>query len=461
MFEAKVYRERRKLLKKQLKSGIVLLPANDESPMNYPANTYRYRQDSTFLYFFGLNIPGLTGLVDIDADKDILFGDDIGIDDIIWMGHLPKMKDRARSVGVSHTARSAELEIYLKKALSGKRKIHFLPPYRPGISVRIESLLGLKPGQARDRASVDLIRAVVEQRSVKSPAEVAEIEKALAVTADMYAAAFRMTKPGRYESEIAGTMEGIALSTGCAPAFPLIVTVNGHILHNHYHGNKLKTGRLLVADSGAETPGGYSSDITRSIPVGGRFNKRQKDIYSIVVESQVAAIKAMKPGVMFKDVHLLAARTIVSGLKDLGLMKGDVDDAVAQGAHALFFPHGLGHMMGLDVHDMENLGENYVGYNASVQRSRQFGLAYLRMARELRPGYVLTVEPGIYFIPDLFALWKKSKKLAAFIDYGRVEKFLDFGGARVEDDVLVTDTGRRVLGKRIPKTVKEIENASA
>ncbi|MDW7760919.1 MAG: aminopeptidase P family protein [Acidobacteriota bacterium] len=461
MFEAKVYQERRKLLKKQLKSGIVLLPANDECPMNYAANTYRYRQDSTFLYFFGLNIPGLAGIVDIDAGKDILFGDDIGIDDIIWMGHLPKMKDRARSVGVARIAPLKDLEVYLKKALSGKRTIHFLPPYRPGIAARIESLLGLKPGQSRERASVDLIRAVVEQRSVKSPAEVAEIEKALAVTARMYDAAFRMTKPGRMESEIAGTMEGIALAADCAPAFPLIVTINGHILHNHYHGNKLKTGRLLVADSGAETAGGYSSDITRSIPVGGRFNPRQKDVYSIVLAGQLAAIKAMKPGVSFKDVHLLAARTIASGLKDLGLMKGDIDEAVAQGAHALFFPHGLGHMLGLDVHDMENLGENHVGYNGTVERSRQFGLAYLRLARELRPGHVVTVEPGIYFIPDLVALWKKGKKAAAFIDYARVEKFLDFGGTRVEDDVLVTETGRRVLGKPIPKTIKDIEKASA
>jgi Xaa-Pro aminopeptidase len=459
MFKAETYARRRKLLKKQVGRGILLFLGNEECPMNYPANTYPFRQDSTFLYFFGLNSPGLAAVVDIDEGQDILFGDDIGIEDIIWMGHLPKMKDRAREVGVRRTAPRGAFDDYVKKARSAGRPVHFLPPYRALNARVLSELLRIPPKDLKAKASGAFIKAVVDQRMVKSKEEIREIERTLEVTHAMYLAAMKLAKPGRYEYEISGAMEGIALSRGYRLAFPPIVTINGQTLHNHDHGNILSRGRLLVMDVGAESGMSYSSDITRTVPVGGKFNRRQRDVYDIVLAGQEKAIRAMKPGVMFKECHLKAAGTMVRGLKDLGLMKGDADEAVARGAHALFFPHGLGHNMGLDVHDMEDLGENHVGYNDTVKRSDQFGLAYLRMARELRPGYIMTVEPGIYFIPALVEKWRKEKKHREFIVYDKVEKFLDFGGARIEDDVLVTEKGRRVLGPPIPKTPADIEKA--
>ena len=459
MFKSEIYARRRKLLKKQIGRGILLFMGNEECPMNYPANTYPFRQDSSFLYYFGLNSPGLAAVVDIDENKDILFGDDIGIEDIIWMGHLPKMKDRAREVGVGRATPRKAFEEYVKKALSAGRPVHYLPPYRAQTARVLGELLKIPHKDLKAKASGAFIKAVVDQRLVKSKEEIKEIERALEVTFDMYLAAMKLAKPGRYEREVSGAMEGIALSRGYRLAFPPIVTVNGQILHNHYHGNLLTKGRLLVVDVGAESEMSYACDITRTVPVGGKFNRRQKDVYDIVLSGQETAIRAMKPGVMFKDIHLKAAGTMARGLKDLGLMKGDAAEAVAKGAHALFFPHGLGHNMGLDVHDMEDLGENHVGYNDSVKRSDQFGLAYLRMARELRPGYVMTVEPGIYFIPALVEKWRREKKHLEFIAYDKVEKFLDFGGIRLEDDVLVTEKGRRVLGPPIPKTPADVEKA--
>lgn len=459
MFKPETYIQRRKLLKKEIGSGLLLFPGNEESPMNYPANTFHFRQDSSFLYFFGLDSPGLAAVVDIDENKDVLFGDDIGIEDIIWMGHLPKMKDRALEVGVRHTAPRAAFGEAVRKALAAGRPVHYLPPYRADSAQGLGDLLGIPVKDLKAKASLEFIKAVVSQRLYKSKEEVREIESALEVTHEMYRAAMKLAKPGRYEREISGAMEGIALCHGMRLAFPPIVTINGQTLHNHYHGNMLVKGRLLVVDTGAESALSYACDITRTIPVGGRFNRRQKDVYEIVLAGQETAIRAMKPGVMFKDIHLKTARIMTSGLKDLGLMKGDVDAAVAAGAHALFFPHGLGHNMGLDVHDMEDLGENNVGYDKTVERSGQFGLAYLRMAKELQPGHVMTVEPGLYFIPALVEKWRKEKKFRDFIVYDEVEKYLDFGGARIEDNVLVTEKGHRVLGPPIPKTVADIEKA--
>ncbi len=459
MFKPETYLQRRKLLKKELGSGLLLFPGNEESPMNYPANTFHFRQDSSFLYFFGLDSPGLAAIVDVDENKDVLFGDDIGIEDIIWMGNLPKMKDRALEVGVRHTAPRAAFGEAVRKALAAGRPVHFLPPYRADNAAALGDLLGLPVKDLKAKASRELIKAVVDQRIVKSREEVREIEAAVTVSHAMYIAAMKLAKPGRFEYEISGAMEGIALSRGCRLAFPPIVTINGQTLHNHHHGNVLVKGRLLVMDVGAESASSYASDITRTVPVGGRFSRRQKDVYEIVRTGQEAAIRAMKPGIMFKEIHLKTARVMAAGLKDLGLMKGDVDAAVAAGAHALFFPHGLGHNLGLDVHDMEDLGENNIGYDKTVERSGQFGLAYLRMARELRPGHVMTVEPGLYFIPALVDQWRKEKKFRDFIAYDEVEKYLDFGGARIEDNVLVTEKGHRVLGPPIPKTVAEIEKA--
>lgn len=459
MFKAQTYIDRRKALKKALGSGLAVFLGHEESPMNYPANTYPFRQDSTFLYYFGLSSPGLAAAIDVDEDRDILFGDDIGIEDIIWMGELPTMKDRALRVGVKATSPRAAFGDLVRQAATRGRVVHYLPPYRTEGALALSELLGIPVGEIKAKASIPLIKAVVAQRIVKSREEVREIEKALEVTRSMYLAAMKMAKPGRYEREISGAMEGIALSHGLRLAFPPIVTINGQILHNHDHSHALVKGRLLVTDVGAEAESSYACDITRTIPVGGRFNRRQRDIYEIVLAGQTEAIKAMKTGVPFKAVHLKTARVMAEGLKSLGLMTGDLEAAVSEGAHALFFPHGLGHNLGLDVHDMEDLGENHVGYDDGVQRSRQFGLAYLRMARELRPGYVMTVEPGIYFIPALFEKWRKERKFRDFIAYDKVERFLDFGGVRIEDNVLVTETGRRVLGPAIPKTVDEVERA--
>jgi Xaa-Pro aminopeptidase len=457
MFEASVYVERRKLLRKTVKSGIILLLGNVESPMNYPANPYHFRQDSSFLYFFGLDKPGFNGLLDVEEDKEYIYGEDFGIDDIIWMGPQPTVRELAKGAGVSHTGTAADLAKKIDESIAKGRKIHFLPPYRPENMILLEKLLGISSGKLKEYASVDLIKAIVAQRSLKSEAEVKEIEKALDASYEMYAIVMQMAKPGTYEREIAGRIAGIAGSYGNHVAFPIILSINGETLHNHYHGNRLEKNKLLVTDSGAESLEHYASDITRTFPVGGTFTPGQKEIYQIVLDCQKAAIDAIKPGIPYKEIHLRTAAVIARGLNELGLMKGDVDAAVKEGAHALFFPHGLGHMMGLDVHDMEDLGENYVGYDETVQRSDQFGLAYLRLARALKPGYVLTVEPGIYFIPALIDKWKEEKKFTDFIDYAKVEKYKGFGGIRIEDDVLVTDKGHRVLGKSIPKTIDEIE----
>ncbi len=425
--------------------------------MNYPANPYHFRQDSSFLYFFGLDSSDLAGMIEVDEDRDMLFGTDVSVDDIIWMGDQPLMRDRAARVGITETLPLEKLKETIRDSLAKGKKVHILPPYRPENVLKLQSLLEIPADKLRDNVSEELVMAVVEQRSVKIPEEIEQIELALDATHDMHTTAMRMAKPGVLESEIAGRIEGIALSHGGYVSFPVILTMNGQILHNHYHGNTLEEGRLMVNDSGAETAMHYAGDITRTIPVGGSFSRKQEDVYNIVLNAQATAIDSIHPGVMNKQVHLRAVTTLAAGLNDLGLMRGDVNEAVKAGAHALFMPHGLGHMMGLDVHDMEDLGEKYVGYDKSVQRSDQFGLAFLRLAKELRPGYVLTVEPGIYFIPALIDKWIKEDKHTEFIDFERVNEYRDFGGIRIEDDVLVTEEGCRVLGKPIPKTVTELE----
>jgi Xaa-Pro aminopeptidase len=351
----------------------------------------------------------------------------------------------------------AELFTYLKQAQAAGRTIHFLPPYREEHRRNLWQLLGIAPEFQNRYASEKLIEVIVEQRSIKGAEEIQQLQEAHEITRQMHLAAMQLTRPGLYEREISGTMEGIALAAGGMVSFPPIVSVNGQILHNHFHGNKMNSGDLLVVDAGAENDFGYAGDITRTLPVGGKFSSRQRDIYDIVLAAQTAAIGAIKPGVFYKEVHLLAARTISDGLKNIGLMKGDVDEAVELGVHALFFPHGLGHMLGLDVHDMENLGERYVGYSPEMERSGQFGLAYLRLARELREGFVLTVEPGIYFIPELIGKWQSENKFSGFINYEQVLKYEDFGGIRIEDDVIVRAAGAEILGQPIPKTAAEVE----
>ena len=461
MFESGVYKNRRDRLKKLVKSGIAFFPGNEESPMNYPANTYHFRQDSSFSYFFGLNQPGLAAIIDFDTGDEYLFGKDIGIDDIIWMGNQPTMKERGNNVGVDRTLPTDKLGEIIDKALSGGRKIHYLPPYRGETIIQMHHLLGKPLETIHEGSSPELIKSVIMLRSVKDENEIREIESMIEVAYDMHTTAMKMAYPGVYEREIAGRVEGIALSSGGPVAFPVILTINGQILHNHDHSNILKDGKLMVVDAGAESMLGYASDITRTSPVGGRFSQKQKEIYEIVLNANLEAISEIKPGVFFKDIHFIAARIIAEGLKELGIMRGNMEEAVKAGAHALFFPHGLGHMLGLDVHDLEGLGENYVGYDDTVKRSDQFGTAYLRMGKKLQPGYVLTIEPGIYFIPALIDLWKKEKKFHEFIHYQTVDQYEDFGGIRIEDDVLVTDTDHRILGKPIPKTIEEVEEEMA
>jgi len=458
MFKSDVYVKRRDELRNKMKTGLALFIGNVESPLNYPANTYHFRQDSDFLYYFGLDLPGFAGLLDFDSGKDKIFGNDFDMDDIVWMGPQPTVKELALKCGVTITDPMAKLEETIKDALSKRRKVHFLPPYRGETKMTLGSLLKENPCQMKTLASGDLIKAVISMRSIKEKAEIEEIERAIEIAYEMHVTAMKMCRPGVKEQDIFGTIEGIALAKGGGTSFPIILSVNGQTLHNHAHGNILKKGKMMVTDAGAETNMHYSSDITRTTPVGGKFSSMQKEIYEIVLKANTEAIKATRPGISNRDVHFMACRIIASGLKDLGLMKGDVDEAVAAGAHALFMPHGLGHMMGLDVHDMEALGENNIGYNNEVKRADQFGLAFLRFALPYQPGHVFTIEPGCYFIPELIELWKSESKFKDFINYSQIDKYMPIGGIRIEDDVLITEKGHKLLGKPIPKTIKEIES---
>ena len=461
MFESNVYKKRREVLKNNIGSGIVLFPGNIDSPMNYPANPFHFRQDSTFLYYFGLNKPGFYGVLDIDKGEDYFFGTDLTIDDIIWMGPQPLVSKLSDSIGASKSGTISEMKDILDTAINKGRKVHFLPPYRGENILDLSVLLGIKPTMIKGYSSIELINAVVKQRSYKEEREIAEIEKALNISSEIYDAMFKEVKPGKYEKEMTGIIEGIVGKYGAVTSFPIILSVHGETLHNHGHENKMEDGDLLIIDSGAESPEFYASDITRTLPVSGKFSDKQKDVFRIVQKTIETTTEFVQPGRKFKDIHMMAAEIIAGGLKDLGLMKGNIEDAVKEGAHALFFPHGLGHMMGLDVHDMENLGENYIGYTDEMKRSEQFGTAYLRLARELEPGFVLTVEPGIYFIPALIDKWRSEGNHKDFINYDNVEKYKDFGGIRLEDDVLVREKGHRVLGKPIPKSVEDIENKMA
>lgn len=458
MFKPQIYQARRNALREEIKSGVLLFPGNTEAAFNYPANTYHFRQDSAFNYFFGLNHPDLVGVIDLDNNKEIIFGNDVDMDDIIWMGSQPSMKERAALVGITDTKPFADAVEFIKTAMAKGRKVHFLPPYRGETKIYLSELTGLPISGLKNNASVELIREVVKLRSTKSPEEIEILDKMVDVAYLMHTTAMKMAVPGVVEQEIAGTIEGIALAKAGPVSFPVILSINGQTLHNHYHGNTLTAGRMLVVDAGCESEEYLlASDITRTTPVGGKFSHRQKEIYEIVLRANMKSIENITPGIPYRDVHLLASKTIVEGLKEAGIMKGDVNEAVAQGAHGLFLPHGLGHMLGMDVHDMEGLGENYVGYDNEIKRSTQFGNSFLRMGRRLQPGFVITVEPGIYFIPALIDQWKAEGKCKDFINYDIVESYKDFGGIRIEDDVLVTTTGSRVLGKPIPKSVAEIE----
>ena len=449
MFSKETYINRRKALKELVGNGLVIILGNNDSPANYPNNCYTFRQDSSFLYFFGAKRDGLAGAIDIDNDKEYFLGNDIDIDDIVWYGSVESIRDMADMVGVAQTAPFNKLTELVAQAKQTGQKIHFLPPYRHDHMILLEELLGLKPSQQKEASSMELIKAVVTLRSTKSDEEIKEIERACSIGFKMHTTAMKLAQPGVTEHFIGGTIDGIANALGDKVSFSSIVTMHGEILHGAPKMNYLEAGRLLLVDAGAETINNYCSDHTRTTPVSGKFTHRQRDIYTIVEQAHDLALKKAKPGVLWYDVHMDVCRLITNGLKDLGLMKGDTEEAVASGAHALFLPHGLGHMMGMDVHDMENLGQTNVGYDEEIQPSTQFGTASLRMGRRLQKGFVVTDEPGIYFIPDLIDNWKANNINSDFLNFDVIEKYKDFGGIRIEDDVLVTENGVRFLGKDI------------
>ena len=458
LFSKNTYVERRARLRQLVGHGLIVLMGNNESPMNYPSNTYKFRQDSSFLYFFGQHRDGLVGVIDADSGAETLLGDEIDIDDIVWYGEVTSVVQMAEECGVAHTAPMAALTEMVAQAQKAGRKVHFLPPYRHETMIRLHDLLGIHPSQQRDVASQELIQAVIQLRLVKSAEEIEELERAAAIGYEMHTTAMRLCRPGVTEAYIGGVLDGIAASHGSMVSFQSIVSMHGEILHGYPSARPLEAGRLLLCDAGAETREHYCSDHTRTTPISGTFTQRQKDIYNIVVDCHDLALTHARPGVRWWDVHYDVCRLMTNRLKDLGLMKGDTEAAVQAGAHALFLPHGLGHAMGMDVHDMEGLGQTFVGYDEETRPSTQFGTASLRFARRLEEGHVVTDEPGIYFIPALIDLWRKEGTNAEFLCFDEIEKYKDFGGIRIEDDVLITKDGCRFLGeKRIPYHVDEVE----
>jgi Xaa-Pro aminopeptidase/Xaa-Pro dipeptidase len=439
-------------------AGIGLFPANPPSPMNYAHNTYPYVQDSCFAYFFGPPEPGLVGAIDFDSGESFLFGDDPTLDALIWLGSSTLMREWAERSGVDHVQPLSALGSWLAEP-QHRRDVHFTPPYRGAVTIALANWLDLPVQAITSRASVSLIRAIVAQREIKSPEEIAEMEAALAVAAAMHATAMRLARPGVMEHVVSGAVEGVARAADLNLAYPVIFSARGEVLHNDRHDRRLEAGDLVVHDSGAASRLGYASDITRTLPVGGRFDARQRTCYELVLTAQLAAIDACRPAVPYLSVHKLAARVLAEGMISEGLFRGDPDEIVESGAYALCFQTGVGHQIGLDVHDMEALGEDFVGYDDAVKRSEHFGLRNLRMAKPLRPGMVVTVEPGLYFIPALIDRWESEGRYAGLIDYDRARQFLPVHGIRIEDDVLITETAHRVLGPGIPKTADDMEAA--
>lgn len=458
MFPAEVYIQRRKRLRELVGKGVILFLGNKEVAMNYAANNYPFRQDSSFLYYFGLDMPGLAGMIDCEFGGETIYGSDPTLEDIIWVGNQEPLQKKALRAGVTLVKPLERLDGDVFRVIAHNRDVHYLPPYREQRRLQLAYYDNLKYEEVDRNASEVLIRAVATQRSVKDAFELEEMENTMnEVTREAYAQAAKCIKPGSYEYQVAGVLEGTVLEKNCRLAYPIICTVNGQTLHNHCYDNELKKGQLLLIDAGAESPRHYATDITRTYPVGGKFTSQQKEIYKIVLDAQLEAIQAIKPGKPYYEVHLIAATAMTRGLKELGLMKGDVGDAVQHGAHALFFPHGIGHMIGLDVHDMEDIGEEYIGYDQEFRRSEQFGTAYLRLAKRLQEGYVVTVEPGIYFIEPLIDKWHSEGRYRDFIDYRVVNKYRGFGGIRIEDNFVVTTKGHKAIGKPIAKEIDELE----
>jgi len=456
MFSKQTYTQRREVLRSKLSSGILLFLGNIENPMNFKDNPYPFRQDSCFLYYFGIQEPKLAAIIDLDQNTTTVFGDELSIDDIVWMGRQETLAEKSAKSGVDSTEPYQKLFEYISAAQTSGREIHYLPPYQSANKILLSELLSV-PLNALN-PSVSLIKAIVSQRSIKEPQEVLEIEKAVNVSNDMHLLAMKMAKPGLKEFHLANAVQKLAADHECRLSYPSIMTIHGEILHNHYQNNTLKSGDLLLNDSGAETPMGYAGDLTRTFPVAKTFTNRQKEMYSIVLNAFEKAQSILKPGVNYKQVHLTAAETLVEGLVELGLMKGNPKEAVAHHAHTLFFQCGVGHMMGLDVHDMEDLGEQYVGYTeGNPKDTKTFGLKSLRLGRALETGFVVTVEPGIYIIPELIDMWKNENKNSEFINYQKVEEYRDFGGIRIEDDFLITEDSYQLLGRGLVKTIEDVE----
>jgi Xaa-Pro aminopeptidase len=459
LFDKQVYSDRRQVLKKNIgQDGLILLLGNEESSMNYKDNCYPFRQDSSFLYYFGLDVPSLAAIIDTDTGDELVFCNELSIDDIVWTGTLPTVREMAAMVGVALTKPVDQLSHYLHKAQASGRSIHILPPYRPENRIKLAALLNINLSDISDQVSLKLIKAIIAQRLIKSALEIAEIEKAVSISVDMELAVIRHTRPGIKEYELVAKALEVATANNARLGYPAIITTHGQTLHTHYYGNTLQEGRMVLSDIGAENALYYGGDLTRTFPVGSRFTERQRELYEVVLQSMDHAIGMLKPGVRYKDIHLAACQKLVEGLKLAGLMKGDPGEAVAAGAHTMFFQCGLGHMLGMDTHDMEDLGEQYVGYTDTLKKETSiFGLKSLRLGRELEKGFVLTVEPGIYIIPELIDRWQAEKKYIDFINYDVLNTYRDFGGIRIEDNFLITDTGSQLLGKYLPKTLKEIE----
>lgn len=446
MFHQDVYSTRRLRLMQEIGNGLILFLGNAQSSMNYRDNLYPFRQDSSFLYFFGLDKPDLVALLDVDSAKQTLYGDDPTIEDLVWMGHSETVQAMASKCGIAAVKPMHSLLSDLSKIVSAKQPIHYLPPYRPEHHVQLSSWLNLPLAAVKENVSTRLIKAIVAQRSYKSDIEVDQLNKAVNTTNKMQLQVIRSAREGMTEASLAGLLQQTAIADGGNLSFPSILTVNGQILHNSYSQQPVRNGQVVLCDCGAETAMHYAGDLTRSFPVADRFSSKQLEVYEIVLAAYEAAVQALRPGIPFRDVHLLACEKLVQGLQQIGLMKGNIKEAVAAGAHALFFPCGLGHMLGLDIHDMENLGEEYVGYTDSLKKSTQFGLKSLRLGRALEPGFAITVEPGLYFIPELTAQWKAEKKFTDYICYDKLDAYSDFGGIRIEDDFLVTPDGYKKIG---------------
>jgi Xaa-Pro aminopeptidase len=461
LFPKEVYISRRKVLQKNVGTGLILILGNEESSMNYKDNWYPFRQDSNFLYYFGLNVAGLAAVIDVDNGKEIIFGDELTIDDIVWTGPLPSVSEMANEAGVTTTQAYSSIAAVVANAIAGGRKIHITPPYRSENKIKLAQWLNISINALSEYHSVSLMKAIIRQRSCKETCEVDEMHKASIISADMHLAAMQYAKAGMKEFEVIAKVKETAYANNADISFNPIVTIHGETLHNLYSGNTLKEGQMVLCDAGASNDMNYAGDLTCTFPVGKKFSTKQKEVYEIVLNAQTTAVAMLRPGVLYKDIYLTAAQKIVEGMQALGVMKGDAKEAVDAGAHAMFFQCGLGHMIGLDVHDMEDLGEQYVGYTDALKKSTQFGMKSLRLGRALEPGFTLTVEPGIYLIPQLIDKWKAANKFTDFINYNALEHYRDFSGIRVEEDYLITAEGSMLLGKKLPMTVEAVEAVRA